>query len=127
KKETKAVMDFMGSVGAEFKTTEEADEKWSRWCVDKTIVNVFRFKGDFGNAVKLYNFPTKKGVPPVDKLFDSFKEGEIVTMGVDYMLNVLKLLKSMGHNSVELRVKTDYPMMMKTDNFEIIIAPRVED
>jgi hypothetical protein len=49
----------------------------------------------------------------------------VAKFSTDYLRIILKILEASGEESVELRLSTDNPLMVSTQEYDIILAPRM--
>lgn len=105
---------------------EEVKETWTQWKTDKSVVMVFRAKGEMGTI--LDTFESGSEAPDVQKILKQYSEtGREVKVSVDLMKQLLKLLAKTDSETITIRVDKDYPVFFGTKDFEIILAPRVEE
>ena len=88
----------------------------------KRMKDIFEAHFDASMKMEDPNIIKKLKYVPEDKEEASSK------YAVDYLLKILELLKAFNHNdTVTIKMKKDYPIWVETDEFVIVLAPRVED
>jgi hypothetical protein len=117
--------NFFSKAGLERSATTE--DKWTEWYSDKGMVMVFRGRGVIGNILNSFEKP--KDVPEVEKILAEHKskDSQRVKVSLDLLKQVLNLMVKSSSDSVVFKVKNDYPLFLQTDDFECILAPRVEE
>jgi hypothetical protein len=117
------MQDFCENMGLEAKSSES----WTEWKTDKAVVVCFRAKGELGQV--LSNFEVNHdidGDSSMNRVKEELKTGQKVKVSADYLKYLLKLITKQKGSSVTISIKNDYPAMFSMDNFELIIAPRIE-
>jgi hypothetical protein len=107
--------------------TEKKQNEWTQWYCDKAVVTLFRAKNKLGAILNSFG-PNSTDVPDAQKIITELNEkGNAVRISTEMLKRVLKLITKTESDSVLFRVSKDYPMFVGAEDFEVIIAPRVEE
>ena len=65
----------------------------------------------------------------IEEIDKGLKKAKKVRLSIDYMFKILDILKEIeGKNaSFSIEVENDYPVRIKSENMEFILAPRIEE
>ena len=105
---------------------EDVKKEWTAWKTDKSVVLLFRAKGEMGQTLDQFE-SASENFEGADKIIEKYGQtGRTVRISMDYAKQLLKLMTKTKGDSLVIKVDNDYPVFFGTDDFEVIIAPRVE-
>ena len=85
------------------------------------------FEAHFDKTMKMETGGVIKNLTYVPEKKEK-KEEVRTKYATDYLLKILELLKAFNNDdSITLKMRKDYPIWVETDEFVIVLAPRVED
>ena len=97
------------------------------YCVHPTIIYLIEAKTDRAKKlVKPFYNKENQVTTPLNLNWEKTKIESTGIYNIGFILDFLKFLE-ITEEFVRISMKTDYPIKIETDDFKLILAPRIED